>query len=343
MDPKEPPNPRSQLWGDKRHAPRIEASGSATADFLVPGELQIFNVSRDGVGLSGVVRIGARDNGLVTLHLPGSDEPTAAVATVAWSDHKGRVGLKFIEFRTIASEWQTWFLATAAKEEGRATEEEEVAVPAMMSAELPSPSCDVISDLHTQLKQSAARRSSVRVWLWRALRAASVALVIAAAAAAALWSWQKWQSRVHQAAPVAPPIRAPLATPAPKQQEAARVITTVQVVEGKPSHATPPKNGQAPEIERGKAIYRPDVRHAGRPLPVGKQIVELVLTVAQNGTVSYVTIVSGEPELASEAMAALGHWRYTPFFAGSIPVSVNLPVTAIFRTTRVTPTGKQKW
>lgn len=339
MNANGPAKPTSRPWGDKRRAQRVEVAGSATADFLTPAGLRIVNLSREGIGLSGVVRIGARDTGVVTLYLPGSEQPTTVVASVAWSDRKGRVGLKFIEFRTIASEWQTWFTTTPAEEERGATEDE-TAVPTKVSAELAAAWRDVALDLRTDLQQRAAREWRIGPWLWRGLRVGAVAVVMSAAVGATLW-W--WQNRYHQAEP-ATLLNAPLPAaqaPAVKQQAAAPVVTAVRVVEGKPSLATPPKHGKAPEIERGKVIYRPLVRYTGFPLPVGEQVVELVLTIGQKGTVGYVTVVSGEPALARDALSTLGRWRYTPFLADSVPVSVNQPVTAIFRTTRVAAPDKR--
>jgi hypothetical protein len=308
-------------------------SGSANADFLAPAQLRITNLSRHGVGLGGVVRIVGHDAGVVTLYLPGTDEPTTVVASLAWSDRKGHVGLKFTEFRTIASQWRTWFTSPAADEEpGEATDE--IAVPAKVSAELAAAWHEATVDLRTEWEQGE-RKSRMRRYLWQGFRIVAAVLVITLAGA---MSWWWWQSRLSKRAATTV-LRAPVSqprTPASPPKRQVRVVTTVHVVEGKASLQAQPERGAPPPlIEGGKATRQPEVRYTGSPLAVGEQVVQVLLAIDQKGVVGSVTTIGGDPALARDVISTMGHWRYTPFLADSVPVNVKLPVTATFRTTRV--------
>ncbi len=321
-----------------RQTLRTETVGSATADFLAPSQLRIANISQYGVGLSGVVRIADdTDSGVVTLYLPGTDEPTTVVVSIAWSDRKGRVGLKFIEFRTIASQWRAWFTTGLAETQGGEAEGE-TALSTNVSAELAAAWRDAAADARTELGLNG-RKSHSSSWLWGAFGLTAAVLVIAAAGAT-LW---QWQNRAREAAPPTPvdaPVLKPTVQPAAKQQ--VRVVTSVSVTEGKLSLATPPEHGAPPSIERSKATRQLEVRYTGSPLILGEQIVDVLLTIDEKGVVSNVTLVRGDPALARDVISTVSHWRYAPFLVDSAPVSVKLPVTAIFRTTRVPATGAQK-
>ncbi len=321
-----------------RQTLRTETVGSATADFLAPSELRIANISQYGVGLSGVVRIAEdTESGVVTLYLPGTDEPTTVVASIAWSDRKGRVGLKFIEFRTIASQWRAWFTAGLA-EAGGSEAKSETTLSANVSAELAAAWREAAADARTELGLNGRKPlSSSRVW--RAFGVVAGVLVIAAAGGMA---W-RWQNRPGQAPAMSvdAPVPKPAVQPAKLKQQVP-VVTTVNVSEGKPSLAARSEHGAPPPIDRSKATRQADVRYTGPPLSIGEQIVDVLLTIDEKGVVSSATLVSGDPALARDVISTVSHWRYAPFLADSAPVSVKLPVRATFSTTRAPAAGARK-
>ncbi|MGA2271137.1 MAG: energy transducer TonB [Bryobacteraceae bacterium] len=58
--------------------------------------------------------------------------------------------------------------------------------------------------------------------------------------------------------------------------------------------------------------------------------VELEATVAENGTVESVAIVSGNVVLTRSAAAALKKWKFRPFMDGGKPVQVIAPISMTF-------------
>ena len=57
----------------------------------------------------------------------------------------------------------------------------------------------------------------------------------------------------------------------------------------------------------------------------------LEATIAEDGSVSKVTTVSGPPVLASAAAAAVSHWRYSPWMLSGKPVEVRKQITIVFK------------
>jgi len=70
--------------------------------------------------------------------------------------------------------------------------------------------------------------------------------------------------------------------------------------------------------------------------PVARQlklqgVVELEAVVAEDGTVTKVNIVSGNPVLTKPASEALKKWKFKPFLEDGKPVSVVAPISLTFK------------
>jgi TonB family protein len=59
--------------------------------------------------------------------------------------------------------------------------------------------------------------------------------------------------------------------------------------------------------------------------------VTLTASIAEDGTVREVKVLSGEPVLAEAAVAAVRLWRYSPCLLNGKPVVVEKPVTIVFK------------
>lgn len=59
--------------------------------------------------------------------------------------------------------------------------------------------------------------------------------------------------------------------------------------------------------------------------------VKLVLSVSDKGTVTNVSVMSGDPELAQAAEQAARRWKYVPFFRGGKAIPVSTTVTLQFK------------
>ncbi len=70
--------------------------------------------------------------------------------------------------------------------------------------------------------------------------------------------------------------------------------------------------------------------------------VRMIVTVNEKGLVSDVRILSGDPDLASAAADAIGHWRFSPFLANGQPTSVQLPLVIAFRPPAKNPAASAK-
>lgn len=68
----------------------------------------------------------------------------------------------------------------------------------------------------------------------------------------------------------------------------------------------------------------------------------MIVTVNEKGLVSDVRILSGDPDLASAAADAIGHWRFSPFLANGQPTSVQLPLVIAFRPPAKNPAASAK-
>ena len=95
--------------------------------------------------------------------------------------------------------------------------------------------------------------------------------------------------------------------------------------------------GQAPKkVSKGEALTNVASKVAPEYPPVAKQLriegsVELEATVAEDGSVEDVAIVSGNPVLTKPAVAALKKWKFTPFTDGGKPVKAVAPVSMAFK------------
>jgi protein TonB len=59
--------------------------------------------------------------------------------------------------------------------------------------------------------------------------------------------------------------------------------------------------------------------------------VALEISIAENGTVGDVKVVSGLPLLAAAASDAVRQWRYSPFLLDGRPIGVRKQVTVVFK------------
>jgi len=95
--------------------------------------------------------------------------------------------------------------------------------------------------------------------------------------------------------------------------------------------------GQAPKkITKPEALSAIASRTPPEYPAVAKQLriegsVELEATVAEDGTVEEVTIVSGNPVLTKPAAAALKKWKFTPFTEGGKAIKVVAPISMTFK------------
>jgi len=95
--------------------------------------------------------------------------------------------------------------------------------------------------------------------------------------------------------------------------------------------------GQAPKkVSKSEALGAIASKVAPEYPPVAKQLriegtVELEATVAEDGSVEDVNIVSGNPVLTKPAATALKRWKFTPFTDGGKPVKAVAPVSMTFK------------
>jgi len=95
--------------------------------------------------------------------------------------------------------------------------------------------------------------------------------------------------------------------------------------------------GQAPKkVSKAEAVSAIASKTAPEYPPVARQLriegaVELEATVAEDGTVEDVNIVSGNPVLTKPAAAAVKKWKFTPFTEGGKPVKTIAPIVLTFK------------
>jgi protein TonB len=95
--------------------------------------------------------------------------------------------------------------------------------------------------------------------------------------------------------------------------------------------------GQAPKkVSKAEALSAIASRVAPDYPAVAKQLriegaVELEATVAEDGSVDDVNIVSGNPILTKAAAMALKKWKFTPFTDGGKPVKAIAPISMTFK------------
>jgi TonB family protein len=85
-------------------------------------------------------------------------------------------------------------------------------------------------------------------------------------------------------------------------------------------------------VSEGTLIHKVDPTYPPEGLVqrlAGAVILEA--TIAEDGSVSKVTTVSGPPVLASAAAAAVSHWRYSPWKLSGKPVEVQKQITIVFK------------
>ena len=95
--------------------------------------------------------------------------------------------------------------------------------------------------------------------------------------------------------------------------------------------------GQAPKkVSKAEALSAITSKVPPEYPAVAKQLriegaVDLEATVAEDGTVEDVAIVSGNPVLTKPAAAALKKWKFTPFTDGGKAVKAVAPVSMTFK------------
>jgi TonB family protein len=103
-----------------------------------------------------------------------------------------------------------------------------------------------------------------------------------------------------------------------------------------PPPPTSPPTGDAIRIE-GSVMERQLVTRVEPKYPPKAQLehiqgdVRLVARVAADGTVQEVSLMSGPPQLAEAAMAAVRQWRYRPTMSSGHPVPVVTIIKVPFR------------
>ena len=82
----------------------------------------------------------------------------------------------------------------------------------------------------------------------------------------------------------------------------------------------------ATAVERVKPIYPPEARSHG----IGGDVI-LDATIAENGAVRQVTVVSGPASLTNAAVIAVRQWRFSPAMLNGKPVEYQQRVTIVFK------------
>ena len=96
--------------------------------------------------------------------------------------------------------------------------------------------------------------------------------------------------------------------------------------------------GQAPtkKVSRAEALASVVTKVAPVYPAIAKQMkmegtAELEATVTEEGTVSQVAIISGNPLLTKAGVEALKQWKFTPFKDNGKPVTAVAPIAIVFR------------
>lgn len=343
-------------WPDKRQHLRKKLLAAAKSDFMTPPEVLVCDISRDGIGLSGIDRLGMRRTGSVQFYLPGSQAATSAICKICWFD-AGSAGLKFIDFVDGAPQLDAWLASTGNTETPRdSLVHPTTDMPARLGADCVQELRRIMfshplagSDVRTRIvgdsisdpydcpvgyvgylgKLSRQARHLFHKTRWLPLLGV-VVLVLTA------MYWRK---------PGASGLVSPIDTRAGRTVESslgraergdtqATVTAAVEVEEGTPIYLTRPQAGQSAAKAGG-------ARSAGQRLsaafPTATLLsdregeVRAVLLISDKGVVEDVRILDGDSFLADQVIASAHHWRYAPFQIGSAPVAVNLPVKVRFR------------
>jgi outer membrane biosynthesis protein TonB len=126
----------------------------------------------------------------------------------------------------------------------------------------------------------------------------------------------------------------PLPTLPPTTVEVAASTIPAELAGLSTAPATLPSLGAAVSqgVTEGTLIHKVDPTYPPQGLVqrvAGAVILEA--TIAEDGSVSKVTTVSGPPVLASVAAAAVSHWRYSPWKLSGKPVEVQKQITIVFK------------
>jgi periplasmic protein TonB len=120
-------------------------------------------------------------------------------------------------------------------------------------------------------------------------------------------------------------IRSSLSESATGRDELARLAAAPNTL---PSLGAPVSQGMTP----GKLIHKVDpVYPAQARMQRVSGIVALEITIAEDGSVRDVKLISGPAMLATAASDALRKWRYTPFLLNGKPLEVQKQISVIFK------------
>jgi TonB-like protein/PilZ domain-containing protein len=114
------------------------------------------------------------------------------------------------------------------------------------------------------------------------------------------------------------------------------VVGVVEIVEGEATpHSHARSKGRSQKITPGTAVVRDVPSYDHTAMASGTQgDVHAVLTISDRGIVQNVRVTEGDDVFAKQVATTTAHWRYTPYFDDSGPVSVDLPVAFKFRLQR---------
>ncbi len=59
--------------------------------------------------------------------------------------------------------------------------------------------------------------------------------------------------------------------------------------------------------------------------------VELMATISKSGSISAVSVLSGDPQLAHAALDAVKQWKYKPYLLNGSPVEIQTQITVKFK------------
>ncbi len=97
-----------------------------------------------------------------------------------------------------------------------------------------------------------------------------------------------------------------------------------------PVQAQDKKITQAEALQAVLSKVQPDYPPIAQKLRIFGSV-DLEATVAENGAVEKVDIVSGNPVLTKPAADALRKWKFKPFQDGGKPIRVVVPVSISFK------------
>jgi protein TonB len=98
-------------------------------------------------------------------------------------------------------------------------------------------------------------------------------------------------------------------------------------------HVEPKTSASLPSsVAEGLLIYRPLPQYSSVARAMHAEgTVVLAATIAKNGTITNLRVVSGPTVLQASAVAAVSNWRYRPYMLNGQPVEVETTVNVVFK------------